>query len=123
MATLELSVGNRTEELIQYLTSELTDVQIDQIEITRSSSVSDKLATEPLTIAATITLSTTLVIALGRIIERWIEKQNQLEHMRIVADGFQSSDEAGKGLVKLSEKHASVSIQYRLPTSAPARKT
>jgi hypothetical protein len=122
MAILELSVGSRTEELLQFVTAELTDEQIDLIEIERSHDRSDKLATEPLTVAATLTLSTTLVIAIGRIIERWIEKQNQLEHMKIVAAGFQASDEAGKGLAKLSEKHASVSIQYRLPTSMPPRK-
>lgn len=122
MARLEIRVGRRTEDLLQFLTSDLSDAELDTVDIQREQEKSDKLATEPFTVAATLTLSTSLVIALGRVIERWIEKQNQLEHLEIVAEGFRISDEAGKGLTRLSEKHATVSIQYRLPTGQLEKK-
>ena len=88
MARLEIRVGRRTEDLLQFLTSDLSDAELDTVDIQREQEKSDKLATEPFTVAATLTLSTSLVIALGRVIERWIEKQNQLEHLEIVAEGF-----------------------------------
>lgn len=115
MPKLMLSADLSTESLVQYITSELSDDDLDEIDIIRMQDESSKLATEPLTVAATITLSTTLVVAVCRIIERWIEMQNQLKHMKIIAEGFMVSDQAGKELAKVAQKHASVSIQYKLP--------
>ena len=115
MATLFLEAGKNTEELLQFITSEIDDSTLDKIELHREVVKPDNLATEPLTIAATLALSTTLVITVGRIIERWLENRKQLDHLRIVADGFKESDEAGKGLAQVSKAHAAVSISYGLP--------
>ncbi len=122
MATLEIDAGRRTEDLLQFITAEVDDATLDAIGVERRPMKAGTLASEPFTAAATLTLATGLVVAVGRIIERWLEKQRQLEQLKLVAAGFEQSDEAGKALAKLSEKNAAVSIAYRLPaTPAPKR--
>lgn len=115
MATLILDAGKSTEELVQFITNEMDDATLDKIEVQREVLKPENLATEPFTVTATLVLSTTLVITVGRIIERWLENRKQLDQLRIVADGFKSSDEAGKGLAQVSKAHAAVSIAYGLP--------
>lgn len=122
MATLILEAGENTEELLQFITSEMDDATLDKIDVHRDVVKPDNLATEPLTIAATLTLSTTLVIIVGRIIERWLENQRQLDHLRIVAAGFKESDEAGNGLAQVSKAHAAVSISYGLPKTVQKKR-
>jgi hypothetical protein len=116
MPTPNLDAGDDTESLLQLITNELDDKTLDEIEVHRDVAKPDNLATEPLTIAATLVLSTPLVIVVGRIIERWLENRNQLHHLAIVADGFNQSDAAGKALADVSKAHAKVSVAYKLLT-------
>ena len=121
MPTLVLDAGRQTEDLLAFLTSELDNDTLDQIEIERQGLKSDKLATEPVTIAATLTLATTAVVVVGRIIERWLENQRQLDQLRVVATGFNQSDEAGKALAALGKENAKVAVTYGMP-SAPRQR-
>lgn len=118
MPTLHIDAGERTEELLQYVTAALDDATLDEVEVRRESVRPGNLATEPLTIAATLALGTTAVVAVARIVERWLENQRQLEHLRIVAQGFERSDAAGAALADLGKAHAVVSIRYGMPSSA-----
>src|SRR6266404_3186120 len=103
MPKLLIEAGDDTENLLQFITSELDDQTLDQIEVQRSVAKPENLATEPLTIAAALVLTPPLVIVVGRIIERWLENRNQLAHLKIVAEGFNQSDEAGRSLTDLSK--------------------
>jgi hypothetical protein len=114
MPTLRLEAGDLTEELLRFVTAELDDATLDQIEVERTRRASEGLASEPLTAAATLTLATTAVVAVTRLIERWLEKQRQLETLTIVAEGFTESDEAGRELAKLAASHANVSVKHEL---------
>ncbi len=114
MTSLTLNADISTDSLVNFITNELSDDDLDNVDVQRIQDESSKLATEPVSVVAIITLSTTLAVSVCRIIERWIEMQKELKHMEIVADGFKISDEAGKALAKLGEKHASVSIHYKL---------
>ena len=116
MATLEFEAGADTEDLLQFIMKELKDEEVDAIEVKREVAKADNLATEPLTIAVTLLTSAPLIIAVGRIIERWMENRNQVKHLHLVAEGFEISDKAGKALADLAKVHAKVSIEYRLPT-------
>ncbi len=122
MPKLLIEAGDDTENLLQFITSELDDQTLDQIEVQRSVAKPENLATEPLTIAAALVLTPPLVIVVGRIIERWLENRNQLAHLKIVAEGFNQSDEAGRSLTDLSKAHAKVSVSYKLPTPPNKRK-
>ena len=117
MATLYIDAGTATGDLTRFIAGELSDAQLDEIEIDRQGLRSDKLATEPITIAATITLATTSVVMITRLIERWMEKNRQLEQMILVANGFDKSDAAGKALADLSKANAKVSVSYSLATT------
>lgn len=121
MPTLVLDAGHQTEDLLAFLTNELDNDTLDQIEIERQGLKSDKLATEPVTIAATLTLATTAVVVVGRIIERWLENQRQLEQLRVVATGFDRSDEAGKALAALGKENAKVAVTYGMPSAQRQR--
>lgn len=121
MATLYLEAGSRTEDLLTFITTELDDDVLDQVEIDRQGLKSDRLATEPVTIAATLTLATTTVVIVGRIIERWLENDRQLEQLRLVATGFERSDEAGRALAALGKENAKVAVTYALPSAARQR--
>jgi hypothetical protein len=121
MPTLLLEAGDDTESLVRYITNELEDNELDQVDVKREVAQSENLATEPLTITATLLLSAPLVIAVGRIIERWLENRNQLDHLRIVAEGFEQSDKVGKSLAEISKAHAKVSVEYRLAGIAPKK--
>jgi hypothetical protein len=116
MPSIRIDAGVHTEALLQFITSELDDATLDEIEIQRDGVKSDKLVTEPLTVAATLTLATTGVIVVARIIERWMENQKQNAQLRIVAEGFKQSDEAGKALAEVSKYYSKVSIAYGMPT-------
>jgi hypothetical protein len=112
MVKLHLDAGDQTEELLSFLTNELDDATLDTIEVERRAVKSEKLATEPFTAAATLTLATTTVVVIGRLIERWLENRRQIEHLHVVAEGFSQSDEAGKALSALSKESFKVSISY-----------
>ena len=115
MPSIRIDAGAQTEALLQFITNELDDATLDQIEIQRDVVKSANLATEPLTAAATLALATTAVFAVARIIERWMENQKQNTQLRIVAEGFKQSDEAGKALTDVSKTYSKVSIAYGMP--------
>ncbi|MGC3986594.1 MAG: hypothetical protein QM777_18720 [Pseudorhodoferax sp.] len=112
---LTIDAGAETEDLLQFVTRELDDATLDGIDIERVAVPSDKLATEPLTAAATLALATTAVITVARLIERWMEMHRQTAHLKIVAQGFAQSDEAGKALAKIAESHAKVALSFGAP--------
>ncbi len=117
MATLVVNAGKDTESLLQMITNELDDASLDTIDVRRDVEKSQNLATEPLTLAATLVFSAPLMVAIGRIMERWLENKNQLQHLHIIAEGFSQSDAAGKALAEVSKAHARVSVEYKLPTA------
>ena len=112
MPALRLEAGDRTEERLQFVTAELDDATLDEVDVHREIGPPSGVASEPITAAVTLTLGTAAVVAVLRIVERWLEKQRQLETMRIIAEGFSQSDEAGKQLAKLAETHAGISTSY-----------
>lgn len=116
MATLWIDAGEKTGSLVDFITNELDDDTLDQTEVDREIDPTTKLASEPITLTVTFTLSVTTAIAIARIVERWLETDRQIRTMKLVADGFKQSDEAGKALAKLADKHTSISIAYGPPS-------
>jgi len=114
MPTIRIDAGDQTEDLLLFITSQLDDATLDEIDIQREGVKSDNLATEPFTAAATLALATTAIVSVSRIIERWLENRRQLEHLHIIANGFTKSDEAGRALSDVSKAHAKVSVAYGL---------
>ena len=111
MSTIEIRAEKDTEEIIKYILSTLNDEQLDQIEVDREYAYNEGLASEPVTTAVILTLSTTAILAIARSIEKWIELERQRENMKLVIKAYSISDEAGKALQKLSSLHADVSVQ------------
>lgn len=115
LPTLHIDAGADTEDLLQFVTRELDDATLDGMAVDRVAVPSDKLATEPLTAAVTLALGTTAIVTVARLIERWMEMHRQQVQMKIVAEGFAQSDEAGKALAKIAEGHAKVAISFGAP--------
>lgn len=112
METLEISANEQTEEIVQFLLSQLSEDEIDALQIERLVKRPERLASEPITTAVLITLGTVGASAVLRLLERWLENKRQLAHLRLVADGFSRSDEAGKQLAALAAKHSTVMASY-----------
>lgn len=111
-AKLLLEAGPETEDLVRYVTGELDDTTLDELEIDRKPAESHGLANELITSAVIITLGTATVSVVARLIERWLEIRRQTDVLKIVAAGFAQSDEAGRALADLAKKHSEVSVAY-----------
>lgn len=114
MPTLKIEAGEQTEGLVQFVTQELDDATLDQIDVQREIAQAPGLASEPITTAVTIVLGTAVIASVLRLVERWLENQRQLATLTIVADVLLKSEEAGKQLASLAEKHTNVSVSYGL---------
>src|SRR5579863_2707723 len=95
---LRLEFGKDTEKLIQDVLKNLTVEQLDAIDLRREYDKSTDFAGEPLTIAAVVTISIGVTVAVTRLIERWMEKHRQIEQFRIIAEVYKDSTEAGAAL-------------------------
>jgi hypothetical protein len=115
MPTILIDAGDETEALLQFIAKELDDKTLDEIEVVRDVAKSENLATEPLTVTATLALATGSLIPVARIIERWMENRKQATQLRIVLEGFQQSDDAGKALADVAKTYSKVSIEYGMP--------
>lgn len=110
----------KTENLIQFVTNGLDDSTLDEIEITREVKKHLELMSEPITIAVNIALGTAAIASVTRLIERWLENQRQKDTLSIIANA--PSDEARKLLTALAEKHARVSVSYKLAKESWGKK-
>lgn len=123
MAILSIDCAEDTELLIHVLLDQLDAEnlladerqELDKVEIIRKTDPAVGLSSEPVTIAATITLATLLVPRVARIIERWLEQRHQEKVLKIVA--AVEGDVAKKSLAHLAEAHAKVSMSYALEKS------
>lgn len=117
---LTLAAGELSEDLISYVAGKLDDDMLDGVEIYRDMERRDDLASEPVTIGIAIGLSTAAVVAVGRIIERWIEKRRQRENVELVIEAYKLAPEAGRIIAGLAMKHAEVSVSYSLSSATPS---
>jgi len=111
---ISVSAGENTEELVRYITSELDDESLDQIEIDRNLDRRGDLASEPITVAALVGLAGVTVVTVGRIIERWQESRRQRDQSKTIIEAFKLSDDAGEAVAELASRHADVAIEYEL---------
>lgn len=111
--TLFLSAGNRTNELLKFVLSELSDDEVDAIEVQREVQRDAGLAREPVTTSAVLALASTMTIVVGRLIERWLQANAHETHLKIVyraAEG--SGPEVAEILARLADKYADVEIRH-----------
>jgi ribosomal protein S12 methylthiotransferase accessory factor YcaO len=59
------------------------------------------------------------VAAVGRIIERWIEKRRQRENIELTIEAYKLDPEAARIVADLALAHAEVSISYPLNSATP----
>jgi len=109
MEKLSFSCGKETESLLRHITNNLTDEQIDEIEVIREFEQVSGVGGEPLTTTAILTLTPILSIAVTRLIERWIEARKQEKQMKLIIQGFEISAEAGKLLAEVAKNNTTVS--------------
>ena|SRR5437868_7348565 len=112
MSKILLTAGVNTEELLQYVMTQLDDKILDKVKVERSVEDPSGLASEPVTAAVLLTLAPIAAAAILRIIERWMENRRQLANIQLVLDGFTISDEAGKAAAALVAKHSDISLKH-----------
>ncbi len=111
---LKFSAGEDSEGFIRFLTSELSDDELDDIDVHRLLDRKDDLASEPITAAVLIGLGSVVVRAVGRIVERWLEKERQREQVELVIEAYKVSPEVAKVVSDIVTAHARVSVAYPL---------
>ena len=110
---LLLSAGDDlTEDLVGYITKELSDEELDQIDVHRELDRRDDLASEPITIACLIGASSAVAVAVGRIVERWLETKRQEEQINLTMTAYKESPEAGKAVAGIVRTHAGVASPH-----------
>jgi hypothetical protein len=113
---LEIDAGPLTEDLVSYVTEQLDDETLDQIEVGRELDRPDDFASEPITISVILIFTTTAaVIEVGRMVERWIEKKRQEGQVNLLIKAYTVSTEAGEAVEKAVAKHSEVAKVMPLP--------
>ena len=113
-ATLDLEAGALTEELFQFLLDGLPPQELDELEVERRFAETRGLASEPTTLGVSLVLTSSMVVAICRLVARWLEQQRQDSQMKLVLRAYGHSEEAGKALTRLAEEHAKLAIEYKL---------
>jgi len=122
MPKVLIDAADHTEELAQFIAHGLDDETLDGIQFDRQLAETEGLASEPITMAVVLTLSPIAAAVVVRLIERWLENRRQKGALRLVLEAFSKSDEAGKAVAQLAERHAKISIIHG-PVSLPSAKT
>jgi hypothetical protein len=107
---IAINAGEQTEDLLRFVTANLTDADLDAIEVDREFEEIEGLATEPVTIAAVITASGAIVATVATLIAKWIETRRQADHLELILRGYRESPQAGDALLQLSKVHAGVKV-------------
>ena len=115
MTQIKLTAGDATEDLVAFITNELPDEVLDETEIEREHAKDFQVASEPITVGVLMTLTPLAVISVARLVEKWLESRRQQEQIKLAIQAFGVSDEAGKAIAQIAQKHADVSISYGMP--------
>ncbi|HEX8246039.1 MAG TPA: hypothetical protein VF541_21165 [Longimicrobium sp.] len=116
MPEVRIEAGKQTEELIQFILDELGETA-DEVDIERQHAAAHGLASEPITTSFVIGgLGFAGIVALGRIIEKWMENRREQEAMKFTLIGFSKSESAGNALAEIAKKHADIAVEQGLPS-------
>lgn len=113
-SSLIINYGDKTEKVLKSILKEIDDDMLDEIAIDRKIETPEGLASEPITIAVTVTASSVLIIHITRLIERWLESRRQADARKMLITASNISKEALEAMKELEEKHADVAISYQL---------
>jgi hypothetical protein len=110
METLTISAGEYTEDMLQFVLAEMTDEQIDDLEIDRGLARGHGLQSEPVTIS--VVIGGAAVVAVARLIGQWLESRRQVKAMEMVATGYGVDSEVGRAMLDLAKAHAGVAARF-----------
>ena len=109
----------QTEGLWQEVVKQLTDEQVDQLTVDRQHAPGEGSASEPVTIAVTLTVPTiALCVILSNAIKQALETHRQKMHMEKVLIAAVVAPEAVPELRKLAETHAKVAVEIKDTTAS-----
>lgn len=113
-AQLFLNAGDETESLLNFITSNLEDKELDQIDVERVYPAGS-LASEPITISAAVFLSASAIYSVTRLLEKWLEKRRQGDVRRDLLIYWDKDPDLGKKLCELEKVHSSVVVKQGMP--------
>lgn len=120
MSQLEISAGEHTEDLWQFIQQELSDEQLDEIEIERVLNRESAVASEPITTTIILVIGPVLVTAIARSVEKWIDIRRERGQQEMLIKAYGLSAEAGQSMQKLMSLQAKVNVQL-LPELKPEK--
>lgn len=120
MSQLEISAGEYTEDLWQFIQKELSDEQLDEIEVERVLNRESTVASEAITTTIILVVGPVLITAIARSVEKWIEVHRQKMNLEMLIRAHGVSLEAGAAVQELTSLHAKVTVQV-LPELKPEK--
>lgn len=117
---LYLEAGRDTRDLVTFITSNLSDDLLDYIEV-QEVNRQDALASEPFMVAAFVTLGTSSVYAVTRLIEKWIELRRQAKARHDITTAWEKDPKLGMELARLEKKFSGVAVKQGMPDAKMLR--
>jgi hypothetical protein len=102
--------GDMTTELWKFVGAQLTDEQIDALEVDREEVRSHGIQSEP--VSATIVLGGAAIAGVVKLIGRWLENRHLERELEIVAEGFKQDSETGQALTEIAKAHTKVAVAF-----------
>lgn len=102
-----------SSELVETITRELSDDELDAMDVERNLVQDNSMASEPTTVAFLIGASGTVAVVIGRIIERWLETKREQGNMQAIIEMFKISETGGLAMIELAKNHSNVAVSYK----------
>jgi hypothetical protein len=109
-----LQAGDQTEELLQFITSELDNTVLDDVDIYRKSSPT-RTADEFITVGVTLALGSAAIYAVARLLEKWLEKQDKKCARKVIIEVWDTNPALIAALLELEKIYANVTISQGMP--------
>jgi len=109
---LTIVADTETDNLVNFIFRELPDNVVDMIDLERLSPATTGVARELVTLAAVLTFSSTLSIAIFRLVERWMEQERQRVAAELIYKSGTDNPTVTKILSDLEKKHSDVLVRY-----------
>ncbi|MFH0298524.1 hypothetical protein AAFX91_15010 [Bradyrhizobium sp. 31Argb] len=114
MTELRIEAGSDTSDLISELFNQLSDDQIDEIELTQETAPTPGIASEPTTIAAVLVFSAVVAPVIERALEVYFTNRahdRDWDRIEKILTVHEPTQELLKMLENVSKNHANVRVK------------
>ena len=113
-AMFSIETEENLDELLRYLMENISDEEIDGLELEKITEPSKGIAYEPVTVAAVIVASTPIALAVLRLLERFLQDHTHHKIINLVWDAGRDNPALSSTLASLGKTYAGVEAKQGL---------